>query len=550
MRLVIIIFISMVMSIEFHGQITVTSIDDGNWSSGATWDSNAQPSPGDFVIIDHNVTLDVDVLPANAVGSVTINNNTANKLGALTIGTRTLSTTGNFSLLGFSVGWGTVFLGIGVLNVGGGFIFNKGSFNISGGTINIAEFYSHINGTMTNSANVEINVSSNGPRNDNTDPSIFYGINAIVTLNSSNVSLNLNDLNTGTAPEIYSFDFTTTGTGSVTVDIKNTSNISNDNCHIISDADFETLELNLNNDIATGNEIICETINAGIDFTIADLNLSNGLMSTVAPTNLAITNSLSLNSTAELTVNGNFTSTATNVLSVDGILYTTGNLILQSSNISGGGTVYAGIYVVGTNLVYGIPQVNLTSNSYFSASTWFGSISNDWFVGGNWQTGSAPLESTDVTIWSGALNFPEINVDGTGAKTKNFIISSGASVKINSGGNLASSGIQMINNSAGNFTIIGGTYIFTGSQMINHSSSVLTIDGGTLNYSGIKFINSATGIINIINEGQLNTTVSDKLDNQGQITINNSQMNVTGDLNMQSGSTLDIQNGSSVQVEQ
>ena len=61
------IFIILAMSNSIQAQTTVA---DGNWSNPATW-GGVPPTGSGTVVINHNVTLDIDY--AHVAGSITIN---------------------------------------------------------------------------------------------------------------------------------------------------------------------------------------------------------------------------------------------------------------------------------------------------------------------------------------------------------------------------------------------------------------------------------------------------------------------------------------------
>ncbi len=119
-----------------------------------------------------------------------------------------------------------------------------------------------------------------------------------------------------------------------------------------------------------------------------------------------------------------------------------------------------------------------------SAGTWTGTISNKWFVAGNWLCGGAPTSTTDVVLPSGLTNYPSI--DTGNAYVRNITIQSGASLTVTNTGDLSIAGT--ISNT-GTFTASSGTVEMTGS-------SAQSIPAGTLATKSIKnlVLNNAAGV--------------------------------------------------------
>ncbi|MVT07637.1 T9SS type A sorting domain-containing protein [Chitinophaga tropicalis] len=129
-----------------------------------------------------------------------------------------------------------------------------------------------------------------------------------------------------------------------------------------------------------------------------------------------------------------------------------------------------------------------------NVAVWTGAVSSNWYVGGNWSTGAAPLTSTSVTIPSSLSTYPIIST-GTAA-CNNITIQSGASVTVSNatlqiGGVITNSGSM----ASGSGTIeMNGTVaqtipaaLFTGNSILNltiNNSAGVTLSG-TLSLSGI-----------------------------------------------------------------
>ena len=555
----------LIMACSFAQPYTFTSLNTAspamNWSDENTWIISGG-TPGysypqttdDIVVINGAVLLNVD---NQAVQSITVNNNTTTLFGSLDIQNNTISTSGNFTLSGFNVAFGTVDISEGELNIGGSFIFNNGGLNISGATMNVGEYYRHAAGTITASATVLINVTTNGPRNDDSKESIYYGPNAVVTLNTSNVTMFLQDLNLGSAAEIYANNFTLNGTGgTVTVDIRNTSNVSEDTCRIITDASVETLDLDINNENATGNIILCGRINDGPPFVIEDLILSDGPMITAPTTHLSITNSLNINDNAELAVNGNFTSTATNDLTVDGLLTSTQTLTI-ASDIDGNGTVDAETYSTGNNTVFGLTLTADDNGRSKSSRTWKGETSTNWFDSNNWEGNKAPpTTSQDVSIDPKTpINMPEIGVNGGGnaAESKNLTLGKGSSLNLTSGSLNSNGTIKLDGDELTEMTVMTIETLFA-KKIEAKKEGRLSLEGTAENKITVTCngdFKADKGDIFVTNA---TVTVDKKVEikKEGSITLSATDFTVEGSksdgIKMEEGGLFEATNGSNVQV--
>ena len=63
----------LVIPLTSFGQITITSVQNGNASNPLTWDCTCFPTTDDDIIINHAVAMDVD-WAITAAGSITVNN--------------------------------------------------------------------------------------------------------------------------------------------------------------------------------------------------------------------------------------------------------------------------------------------------------------------------------------------------------------------------------------------------------------------------------------------------------------------------------------------
>jgi len=149
---------------------TITSVANGNWTNPATWGGNI-PQPGNDVVINHNVTLNVDW--GYTSGSITINAS-----GILI---------GNSSMRGMAIGnkltiYGTFNVARVILYSGS--ITNSGSFQTD----------SLLNKTnLTNSIGATINatqflISSGGTLNNNGSLASTYFANTETVINNGTIS--------------------------------------------------------------------------------------------------------------------------------------------------------------------------------------------------------------------------------------------------------------------------------------------------------------------------------------------------------------------------
>jgi hypothetical protein len=115
------------------------------------------------------------------------------------------------------------------------------------------------------------------------------------------------------------------------------------------------------------------------------------------------------------------------------------------------------------------------------AAGWIGETSDDWNVASNWCGGALPTNATDVVIPAGVLFYPVVS-SATVALCRNLMISSGASLTINSTRQLNVSG-NLVNN--GTITV-SGTIAFNGS-------TAQTISGSGFGTFGTVVVNNSSG---------------------------------------------------------
>jgi hypothetical protein len=439
----------------------------------------------------------VDILSNDAVGSITINNNASTLFGGLTVGTYTITTTGDFLLQGTGV-FGNVDVNGGVINAGGAFIFNDGRLSLSSGILNVGTYLNYQTGTLVASADVDFRISVNGVRNDDTNPSIYVDRTASITLNAADITLTLENLNTGTAKEIELGNFPSNGTGDLNILLNNADAISNDICYVQSDVTIDNLGININKAPAENNTLQLNRTD-GQPFVLSDVSLSNTPMIT---SDLEITNSLTIDFLSSLNVNGTLNSTATNELTADGALLVS-NALLLKSNITGVGLVEAAMYDY-DNGTYSIFGIQPSAGQKAAGSTWFGEANSEWFNDDNWNDGknnSTPGGNSYVLISTDFIagTWPSIsttNAEGavvelTGTAAT-LLINSGGELIVREKGSSGKDGVVLIGQGAGltvlggNMTVeidmnIGGTLSVSSNGQVQVNRNVDVDTGGFLN---------------------------------------------------------------------
>jgi hypothetical protein len=118
---------------------------------------------------------------------------------------------------------------------------------------------------------------------------------------------------------------------------------------------------------------------------------------------------------------------------------------------------------------------------------WTGATSTNWNTASNWCSNSVPTNTTDVSIYSGPSNMPQIS---TAANCRSLTINTGATVSIIGAVTLSVYG-NVFNN--GTFNPSNGTVAFVGSSAQSLTSQPLTFNNVTFNNTaGVNFNVSAT----------------------------------------------------------
>jgi hypothetical protein len=456
----------------------------GNWTTAATW---INPGAGydypqttdDIVIIDNafSVTLNIDGI---TIQSLTLTNS-AGSYGSLVIDNpNTLTTTGNvsilpgqfstFSILNVQGPSGALIVGDGVednLTVSGGVVNLTG-----GGDIFIRGYFKFTDGKIALSGPVNLNVSTAGVRNDNTESNISFGQNAEVELGSGvDLAIVLENGNLGSAAEVSLENYTTSGEGSQIFAFLNNANATTD--YTVS-TNFTAL-LPISSDISTGNSLILENLNYD-PLTIPDILIESG--------------SFTLVSTAELTVTNNFTSNSSDNFTIDGSLTVGGTLALNGNpnDIDGDGIVQAATYNFGDppNDVSTIFAVQPQNGAKSAASNWFGNADDNWFNSSNWH--KSPTSNRPVVIHAdyNRGNWPRINnaekanarsidLNGNGA---NLIVES--ELQVHESGNSGRNGFVIVGNQSDIEVGAGGDMIIDTDLDIENGATMTVNNGGSV----------------------------------------------------------------------
>ncbi len=175
------------------------------------------------------------------------------------------------------------------------------------------------------------------------------------------------------------------------------------------------------------------------------------------------------------------------------------------------------------------------------AADWTGATSNDWFVTGNWNTGTLPTSAVDVVIATTTPNSAVIT--GPNAAAKNLSIGDSL-LAISNGGQLISNGIGSIGyTGATNGTVTvdgaGSTWTSVGSLYVGHitsGSGTLTVTNGGKVLSGAAYVGYFSG-----------STGTATIDGAGSAWISNADMAIgqagTGLLTISNGGLVVNVNG-------
>lgn len=129
-------------------------------------------------------------------------------------------------------------------------------------------------------------------------------------------------------------------------------------------------------------------------------------------------------------------------------------------------------------------STNVAEHRIYQSGSWSGTVSTAWNNASNW-CGSVPGSSDDVTISSGAPNYPVLNVD---ANVKDITIESGASL------GLGSYTMNVYGDWDNNGTLTPGT----GTVVFMHATDDQTVDNGNQAFYNFT-VNKASGTVDIEN---------------------------------------------------
>jgi len=150
------LIILIALSLNINAQ-TVTSAANGNWTNPLTW-GGTMPVPGNTIIINHNVTLDMDFgyssgsITVNTGGSLTGNSGMRGLAVNYPSGSGSLAVNGTFNVARVSCFAGTISIS-GSLQSDS--LYNQGAIAISNtGIVNAAQFMNSTGGIISNDGNI------------------------------------------------------------------------------------------------------------------------------------------------------------------------------------------------------------------------------------------------------------------------------------------------------------------------------------------------------------------------------------------------------------
>lgn len=261
---------------------TRTSITNGNANNPFTWDCTCVPVPGDNIIINHAVTLNVDF--AYTSGSVTVNNSASltgdipTRAFAFTGGSFTNS--GNVTLGDFYHGGGT-FNNSGFFDIGNAYAVDLTANSINSGTFVVSDtLYVNTNASFTNSGYLQANHIATAGTITNTGEISGTDIFNSGTLNN-NGGLGISMIN------LYSSGTVVNGAKmDLTYDLWNNENFTNINHLVVGrnlfngDTLLGTASITNNGTISVGNDLTNSLIMNGTgDYCIANVSTNTGTVS-------------------------------------------------------------------------------------------------------------------------------------------------------------------------------------------------------------------------------------------------------------------------------
>ena len=479
----------------------INSAQDGNWTTGSTWQGGNVPTAADNVIISHKVT--VSSVISGAVLSIAINNGGSGELfftdsGTLTTGsffttdkfTTDGSWTGTFNVNGTFVidnGADVSLIGSGTINAGNSTddylkMYAGAIWNWSAGIVNVAG-YAHLEGGTLNITNaVTMNISKAGTRNDANDNKKILTTFAINFNGSSDkIDFVVKNFNTGAGSESYTENYSTSGGGTVGVKFENSANATG---HTLVLKTIQTTMAPLETNIGTGNTLFIES-------------KSDGPLTTYIPSINVTSGSINLSWWINMTVNNNFASTSLDELTIDGIIHVAGTLTLNGSgtvnNIIGDGQVSAATYSLGSNDIFGVTPAN---GRKAAGGNWIGNTSTDWNDKNNWSK-KIPTGKTIVLISTDYLgtNKPVVIATDSEARTVE-LDGADISLNVNSPGILTTAekggsgqGGEMVIGAGTSFIVDGGEAVIATSLDANDATVTVT-NGGILKVATNFNVNS------------------------------------------------------------
>lgn len=269
-KLSIVILLAFIGFFNINAQ-TVTSAANGNWTNPLTWGGTV-PIPGNTIIINHNITLDLDF--GYTSGSITINSgasltgNSGMRGLALNYpsGSGSLTVSGTLDIARVSIFTGNI-------SVSGSFLsdslYNLAHININGsGSIDATQFYNGTGGKISNDGEINSSnllnldtLTNNGVINS----SDFHNCKSLLNNSSGVIALNHDFLNSDSiaGPAI----FTNNGRQEVMNDWQNKNQVD-------GTGKFCIVNNTSNSGTMTGSFDFCDLSGGNIDLNTGSVDLT------------------------------------------------------------------------------------------------------------------------------------------------------------------------------------------------------------------------------------------------------------------------------------
>jgi len=285
----LLLIILILIGLSHYTNAQITSVANGNWTSPSTW-GGVPPTPGNDVIINHTVTLDIDW--GYSSGSITINgagalngNTNMRALALISGGNGTLVVSGSLNIARLALFSGSI-TNNGTIQSDS--LYNCVTFNNNtGATVTAAQFFNNIgsiltnNGTVTTTNFLNINTATN---NNNMSANDFMNCKSFTNAATGTIIINHNFLNSDSLASPAAF--TNNGTMRVGNDWLNTEGIS-------GSGKFCILNNTSNTGLMTGNFDFCDQTGGNIDLNTGTIQPT--ITYCLYPCNLSINDNSSKN---------------------------------------------------------------------------------------------------------------------------------------------------------------------------------------------------------------------------------------------------------------